>query len=79
MSLYVITIALIFAMGWNRYLSLDTVRDHGAFLRGFVADNYLLSLLLLESAAPRSWDRSWQDEEVSDSYDQFGLRGQAGH
>jgi hypothetical protein len=23
-------IALIFGMGWNRYLSLDTIRDHGA-------------------------------------------------
>lgn len=40
-------LALVFAMGWNRYLSLDTVRDHGAFLRAFVADNYILSLLLL--------------------------------
>lgn len=40
-------LALVFAMGWNRYLSLDTVRDHGAFLRGFVAENYVLSLVLL--------------------------------
>jgi uncharacterized membrane protein YdjX (TVP38/TMEM64 family) len=40
-------LALVFAMGWNRYLSLDTVRDHGGFLRAYVAENYALSLLLL--------------------------------
>lgn len=40
-------LALVFAMGWNRYLSLDTVRDHGGTLRAYVADNYLLALLVL--------------------------------
>jgi uncharacterized membrane protein YdjX (TVP38/TMEM64 family) len=40
-------IALIFGMGWNRYLSLDTLRDHGAEFRAFTAENYLVSLLLL--------------------------------
>ena len=40
-------IALIFGMGWNRYLSLDTIRDHGAEFRAFTADNYILSLLIL--------------------------------
>ena len=40
-------IILIFAMGWNRYLSLDTLRDHGQSFRAFTADNYLLSLLIL--------------------------------
>lgn len=40
-------LALVFAMGWNRYLSLATVRDHGAFLTDFVQRNYVLSLLLL--------------------------------
>ena len=40
-------IALIFAMGWNRYLSLDTLRDHGQSFRDFTADNYLVSLLIL--------------------------------
>lgn len=40
-------IVLIFAMGWNRYLSLDTLRDHGQTFRAFTADNYLLSLLIL--------------------------------
>jgi len=40
-------IALIFGMGWNRYLSLDTLRDHGDELRAFTAQNYLLALLVL--------------------------------
>ncbi|HZW17053.1 MAG TPA: VTT domain-containing protein [Brevundimonas sp.] len=40
-------ITLIFAMGWNRYLSLDTLRDHGQSFRAFTADNYILSLLIL--------------------------------
>ena len=40
-------IILIFAMGWNRYLSLDTLRDHGQTFRAFTADNYVLSLLIL--------------------------------
>lgn len=40
-------VALIFGMGWNRYLSLDTLRDHGGEFRAFTADNYLLSLLIL--------------------------------
>jgi len=38
-------IALIFGMGWNRYLSLDTLRDHGQTFRAFTAENYILSLL----------------------------------
>jgi uncharacterized membrane protein YdjX (TVP38/TMEM64 family) len=42
-----IVIALIFGMGWNRYLSLDTLRDHGLALRAFSADHYIASLLLL--------------------------------
>jgi uncharacterized membrane protein YdjX (TVP38/TMEM64 family) len=40
-------ITLIFAMGWNRYLSLDTLRDHGQTFRDFTAQNYVLSLLIL--------------------------------
>ena len=40
-------ITLIFAMGWNRYLSLDTLRDHGQAFRDFTAANYVVSLLLL--------------------------------
>ncbi|MFN3815283.1 TVP38/TMEM64 family protein [Brevundimonas sp.] len=37
--------ALIIGMGWNRYLSLDTLKDHGEALHAFVADHYLLTLL----------------------------------
>lgn len=40
-------IALIFAMGWNRYLSLDTIRLHGQDFRAFTADHYVVSLLIL--------------------------------
>src|SRR5690606_3533487 len=40
-------IVLIFAMGWNRYLSLDTLRDHGQSFRDFTAANYVVSLLIL--------------------------------
>lgn len=40
-------IALIFAMGWNRYLSLDTIRVHGQDFRAFTADHYVVSLLIL--------------------------------
>jgi uncharacterized membrane protein YdjX (TVP38/TMEM64 family) len=40
-------IALVFGMGWNQYLSLETIRDHGQGFRDFTAANYLLSLLLL--------------------------------
>ncbi|WP_374274788.1 TVP38/TMEM64 family protein [Brevundimonas sp.] len=38
---------LIFAMGWHRYLSLDTLREHGGALREFARENYALSLLAL--------------------------------
>jgi uncharacterized membrane protein YdjX (TVP38/TMEM64 family) len=40
-------IALIFGMGWNRYLSLATIRDHGGDLKAFAADHYILALLIL--------------------------------
>lgn len=43
-------VALVFAMGWNRYLSLETVREHGAALKAFTADNYLLALLIFIAA-----------------------------
>ena len=43
-------IALIFGMGWNRYLSLDTLREHGTEFRAFTVDNYVLSLLALMAA-----------------------------
>ena len=37
--------ALIFGMGWNRYLSLDTLRDHGATLSAWVDQYYWLVLI----------------------------------
>ncbi len=40
-------VALIFGMGWNRYLSLDTLRDHGEDLRAYAEAHYLLALLAL--------------------------------
>lgn len=43
-------IALVFGMGWNRYLSLDTLKEHGEALRHFTADHYVVSLLLLMAA-----------------------------
>lgn len=38
---------LIFATGWNRYLSLDTLRDHGAVLNGWTQQHYWLVLVAL--------------------------------
>ncbi len=40
-------IALIFGMGWNRYLSLETLRVHGGELRAYAAEHYVLALLAL--------------------------------
>ena len=40
-------IALIFGMGWNRYLSLETLRVHGGALTAFAHDHYILCLLAL--------------------------------
>ena len=46
------------------------------FKHTFGARDRVLTLLLLESAEPRAWDRSWQDEESFDSFDQFVSNGQ---
>jgi hypothetical protein len=46
------------------------------FKHTFGARDRVLTLLLLESAEPRAWDRSWQDENNFDSYDQFVSNGQ---
>lgn len=43
----------------------------------FGAHDRILTLLLLEAAEPRPWDRSWQDEEVTDSFDHFVSNGQS--
>lgn len=41
------------------------------FKHSYGARNRVLTLLLLESAEPRPWDRTWLDEETTDSYDRF--------
>lgn len=46
------------------------------FKHSYTARDRVLTLLLLESAEPRAWDRSWQDGESFDSYDQFVTNGQ---
>ena len=46
------------------------------FKHSYGARDRILTLLLLESAEPRSWDRSWQDGESFDSFDQFVSTGQ---
>ncbi|ASJ25811.1 ImmA/IrrE family metallo-endopeptidase [Laribacter hongkongensis] len=46
------------------------------FKHSYTTGDRVLTLLLLESAEPRSWDRSWQDGESFDSYDQFVANGQ---
>lgn len=45
--LVIAAVTLVFAMGWNRYLSLDTLREHGDMLRSLVRDHYVLTLLAL--------------------------------
>ena len=46
------------------------------FKHSYTTRDRVLTLLLLESAEPRAWDRSWQDEESFDSFDQFVSNGQ---
>ena len=46
------------------------------FKHGYGARDRVLTLLLLENAEPRAWDRSWHDEESTDSFDQFVATGQ---
>lgn len=40
-------IVLILSMGWNQYLSLDTLRHHGAEFQRLADDHYVLTLLAL--------------------------------
>ncbi len=46
------------------------------FKHSYASRDRVLTLLLLESAEPRAWDRSWQDGESFDSYDRFVSAGQ---
>lgn len=41
-----VLLALIFAMGWNRYLSMEMLREHGLNLQAWAADHYLAALLV---------------------------------
>ena len=38
-------LALVLAMGWHRYVSLEVVAEHRSELKALVADNYALALL----------------------------------
>ena len=53
------------------------------FKHSYGARDRVLTLLLLESAEPRPWDRSWQDEEAEDTADRFAagsaINGGRGH
>lgn len=46
------------------------------FKHSYGARDRVLTLLLLENAEPRTWDRSWHDDETTDSFDQFVSNGQ---
>jgi hypothetical protein len=46
------------------------------FKHSYGARDRILTLLLLESAEPRRWDRSWQDEDGFDSFGRFVSNGQ---
>lgn len=47
LALVVLAATLVFATGWNRYLSLETLRLHGATLSLWVDQYYLLVLVAL--------------------------------
>lgn len=46
------------------------------FKHSYGARDRVLTLLLLEGAEPRRWDRSWHDETNHDSFDQFAPNAQ---
>ncbi len=46
------------------------------FKHTFAGRDRVLTLLILESAEPRDWDDSWNDEHVPDTSDQFRGAGQ---
>lgn len=45
------------------------------FKHSYTTRDRVLTLLLLESAEPRAWDRSWQDENAEDCADRFASSG----
>lgn len=48
------------------------------FKHTYGARDRVLTLLLLESAEPRSWDRSWHDEESEDTCDRLNSGNRSG-
>lgn len=46
------------------------------FKHSYTDRNRVITLLLLESAEPRKWDDSWNDDQVRDTSDQFRVSGQ---
>lgn len=38
-------VALIFAMGWNRYLSMEMIREHGLALQAYAREHYVIALI----------------------------------
>lgn len=47
LALLLAAVALVFGMGWNRYLTLDTLKLHGETFQAFAQQNYWLTLLAL--------------------------------
>ena len=47
LAVILVAVTVFFAMGWNRYLSFESIQEHGEGLKAFVEDNWLLALLLL--------------------------------
>ncbi|MDP3400634.1 MAG: TVP38/TMEM64 family protein [Brevundimonas sp.] len=39
-------VILAFAMGWNKYLSMEMLREHGLNLQSFAAEQFLLALII---------------------------------
>ena len=46
------------------------------FKHSYSARDRILTLLLLEDAEPRTWDKSWQENDTFDSYEKFIASGQ---
>lgn len=47
LALVILAVTVFFAMGWNRYLSFESIQLYGQELKGFVDRNWLLALVLL--------------------------------
>lgn len=45
LAVIVVALALFFALGGPKYISLESLRDNQEFLKAFVADNYILAVV----------------------------------